>query len=198
MNEIKLRGTLKNIRPSHKIGDVEYNKAELLVPRSTGQEDLIDIKFKKFSNTNAENDVVSLVGNVRTFTEQVENKNRVQHYVFTYFDVPSEEDEFLNVVELDGRICKLGELTTLNNQKQLVRFILANNITKGNSTLTSYIHCVAFGVTARKLSDCKVNDKLVITGKMHSREYKKFIDNEGNFEIRIAHEIFVKDFSYAV
>lgn len=194
MNIVKVKGLLRNIAFSHTIGDVEYCKAELLVPRENGKEDLLDIKFKKFSNTNEENSIVSLSGNIRTFTEKQGEKNKVHHYIFTYFDIPEEDEDVLNEVVLSGRICKLGELTTLKNQKQLIRFVLANNIEKGNSSLTSYLHCVAFGVTAKQMSELTVNDRIVIHGEFHSREYKKILDNEGNFEMKVAHEIFVKDF----
>ena len=50
MNKITLKGKLKNTQFSHKIGDVEYNKSNLVVMREDGREDIIDIKFKKFSN----------------------------------------------------------------------------------------------------------------------------------------------------
>ena len=50
MNEVKLKGIIRNIQYSHNIGDITYDKAELIVNRSNGQEDLINIKFKRFSN----------------------------------------------------------------------------------------------------------------------------------------------------
>lgn len=194
-NQIKVKGILRNITFSHTIGDVEYNKAELLVPRDNGKEDLLDVKFKKFSNNNEENSEVALSGNLRTFTEKQNDKNKVHHYIFTYFDVPEECDqERLNDVIVSGHICKLGELTTLKNQKQLIRFVLANKIEKGSSILTSYLHCVGFGVVAKELSECSVNDVIEVYGELHSREYKKILDDEGNFEIRIAHEVFTRGF----
>ena len=50
MNTIILSGIIKNIQFSHKIDDIEYYKANLLVTRENGKEDLINLKFKKFSN----------------------------------------------------------------------------------------------------------------------------------------------------
>ena len=51
MNEIKLRGLVRDIKPSHSIGDIEYNKANLIVSRDDGTEDVINLRFKKFSNS---------------------------------------------------------------------------------------------------------------------------------------------------
>ena len=52
MNNINLKGILKNIQYSHNIGDIEYDKATLLVARDNGKEDLIELKFKRFSKCN--------------------------------------------------------------------------------------------------------------------------------------------------
>ena len=144
MNEIKIKGYLRNIEPSHMIGDVEYDKAQLVV-RGEDREDIIDIKFKRFSNTYKEDDLVTLTGNVRSYSRVLDSgKNRVQIYVFTYFDKPEEDDsEYLNSVRIDGRICKLEELRTLSNGKSNIHFILANNLIIGESSqkLNSYIPC---------------------------------------------------------
>ena len=51
MNTITLKGVLYNIRPSHKIKDVEYDQANLIVPRCDGKEDCISLKFKKEYNS---------------------------------------------------------------------------------------------------------------------------------------------------
>ena len=86
MNKIELQGIIKNIQPSHILGDVEYYKANLLVSREN-KEDLLNIKFKKFSCNYKENDFISIKGNVRTFgAKQPDGKNKVDVYVFTYFD----------------------------------------------------------------------------------------------------------------
>ena len=46
MNEIILSGTIKNIQHSHSIGDVEFDKAQLICTRDNGREDVINLKFK--------------------------------------------------------------------------------------------------------------------------------------------------------
>ena len=39
----------------------------------------------------------------------------------------------------------------------------------------------------------KVNDKIMINGELHSREYKKVYEN-GELELRVAHELLVNEF----
>lgn len=199
MNQITLKGFLRNIRPSHSINGVDYDKADLLVKRKDGKEDVLSIRFKKFSNPYSEDQEISLVGNVRSYSWRVdENKNKVDIYVFTYFDVPELDDndqEIINKFEIDGRICKMEPLRTTNGGKQNIHFILANNVPKDKDgyRLNSYLPCIAWGSIAKSLEHCKVNDNLLIKGELHSREYTKRL-SDTEVEIRVAHELVVTSF----
>lgn len=199
MNTIRLKGVLKNIQESHIINDIEFNKANIIVPRDDGAEDCLNIRFKKFSNPYEENQEISLSGNVRSYSSKLDNgKNKVELYVFTYFDQPdldANDQEYINYLELDGRICKLDELRTTRAGKQNLHFIIANNllVSDGAKKLNSYVPCIAWGSLAEEIAKLKVNDSVAIVGKLHSREYKKtFAD--GTFEFRVAHEVVVEDF----
>lgn len=199
MNTVKLKGIIRNIQPSHTIKDIIYDKADLVVPRADGKEDIINLRFKRFSNPYADDQSIEVVGNVRSYSTQVnDSKNRVQIYVFTYFDRPEYEEEptTLNECTIDGRICKIDDLRVTANGRKNIHFILANNmiVNDGSQKLNSYLPCIAWESTAVKLSELKVNDKLLITGELHSREYKKVLD-DGDIEIRVAHELLVTDFS---
>ena len=197
MNEIKLCGIIKNIQPSHIIEGVQFNKANLIVPRSNGHEDVINLRFKSFSNPYKENDQIEIIGNVRSYSYKIdETKNRVIIYVFTYFDKPENtEEEIVNEATIDGRICKINELRTTKDGKHNIHFILANNLHSQDSQkrLNSYIPCIAWGTIAKELQKYSVNTQLKVKGQLHSREHKKKLDN-GELEIRIAHELLITEF----
>lgn len=194
MNEITLTGIIKNIQHSHAIEDIDFDKAQLIVQRENGHEDVINLRFKSFSNPYKDNDLVQLVGNIRSYSYKIdEDKNRVIIYVFTYFDTPQEE--CVNEAEIDGRICKINELRTTRSGKHNIHFILANNLHSADNTkrLNSYIPCIAWGSIAKQLQDLTVNTQLKIKGQLHSREHKKRLEN-GDIEIRVAHELLVTEF----
>lgn len=196
MNEIILTGTLKDISPSHKIDDVEFYKAKLICKRDNGIEDVINIKFKSFSNNYKDNDEVTLVGNVRSYSYKVdESKNKVVIYVFTYFDSPEEIPDTYNFATIDGRICKLNELRTTKNGRHNIHFILANNLVSadGSKRLNSYIPCIAWGKIAKELSNLSVNTQVKVQGQLHSREHKK-VHSNGEVEIRVAHEFVIQSY----
>lgn len=193
MNRIRLKGVIRDIEYSHTIGDVDYDKANIIVTRKDGKEDILSLRFKKFSNPYQNNQICSLVGNVRSYSKKIsENKNKVELYVFTYFDIPDlneNDQEVINEFELDGRICKIDELRTTRDGKQNIHFILANNLIfdNNNQKLNSYIPIIAWGPIAKMVSELNVNDRINVIGELHSREYRKTFE-DGSYEIRVAHE----------
>lgn len=141
MNKIILKGLIRNIEYSHNIQDIEFCKAELITQEDNGKENVINLKFKRFSNPYQEGDEVALVGNLRTYSQKLENKNKVEVYVFTYFDLP--EENKINFISLDGRICKRGDLRKTQSGKDVIDFIIANNLKSETQSLNCYIPCVA-------------------------------------------------------
>lgn len=198
MNKINVKGLIRNIQHSHVIKDIEYNKADLVVTRKDGKEDVLNLRFKKFSNPYKDNQEISILGNVRSYSKQLENgKNKVELYIFTYFDngeLDENDQEIVNEFIIDGRICKIDELRNTKDGKSNIHFVIANNliIEDSNQKLNSYLPCIAWGKLAKQISQMHVNDKIIISGELHSREYKKIIDTEtGEFEFRVAHELVV-------
>ena len=200
MNSIKLKGILKNIEFSHYIQDIEFNKAQLVVGRTDGKEDCINLRFKKFSNPYPEDKEISLVGNIRSYSTKLnDGRNKVDLYVFTYFDLPElneSDEEDVNAVSIDGRICKIEPLRTTKSGKHNIHFILANNliVSEGQKKLNSYIPCIAWGKDAERIANLPIDTQLEVFGELHSREYKKAMP-DGSFEFRVAHECVVREFN---
>lgn len=200
MNIIRLKGVLRDIEDSHTINGVEYSKAHLIVSKDNGKEDTLNVRFKKYSTSCKEDQEITLVGNIRSYSSKLDSgKNKVELYVFTYFNQPDLDEndhEYTNCLELDGRICKIDELRQIKNGKKSIHMILANNliVSDGAKKLNSYIPCVAKGAIAEQLSSAKVNTQIELKGKLHSREYKKYLP-DGSFEFRVAHEVEIETFN---
>lgn len=192
MNKVTLRGYLRDIEYSHNIGDIEYEKANLICPNASGREDdIVSLKYKKYSNRYKEGDFIELEGNLRSYSTSNEGKNSVQIYVFTYFDMPEVVSSYNT--EIDGRICKIDSLKSTKYNKPYLHFTLANNIFTSNKKINNYIPCTCYGDLATEISKYNVNTKMNIYGEFHSHYYKKYI-SETDFEYRIAHEVLVKKF----
>lgn len=196
INDVFLTGTIKEIEHSHDIDGISFDKAKLICKRLNGQEDVINLRFKSFSNHYAENDQISLKGNIRSYSYKTDDgKNKVIIYVFTYFDESEDNFDSNNVVHITGRICKMNELRKTCSNKNNVHFIVANNLISGDNgkRLNSYIPCIAWDKLAIDLSKLPVNSKVDLIGQLHSREHTKTYDN-GSKEIRVAHELMIEAF----
>lgn len=192
MNEIGLKGYLRDIEFSHMQGNIEYEKANLVCPRAGGkEEDIISLRYKKYVNKYKEGDFIELKGNLRSYSTKEDSKNSVQIYVFTYFDLP--EDFTDNCLHLDGRICKIENVRYSLSKVPYLHFILANNIfTPDGKKINSYIPCVCYAEDTEKINSLGVNGQIEIGGEFHSHTYKKKLEN-GEIEFRVAHEVTVKN-----
>lgn len=194
MNTIRLKGILRDVEDSHMINNIEFSKAHLVVSRTDGKEDILNVRFKKYANPYTEDQEVTLSGNIRSYSSKLDSgKNKVELYVFTYFDQPDldeNDQEYINFLELDGRICKLDQLRETRSGKKNIHFIVANNliVSSGEKKLNSYVPCIAWGDAAEEIAKLHVNSKVELTGQLHSREYKKKF-SDGSFEFRVAHEV---------
>lgn len=196
MNLIKLKGYIKDASFSHEISNIRYGKANLIVPKQNEEEDILTLVYKEHINHYSNGDFIELKGNIRSFSRRLDSgKNKVDIYVFTYFDIPKFSDESQNnEVELDGRICKMGELRDYVNGTKSLSFTLANNIFLENNKkkINNYLPVVCWEQNAEEISNLNVGDKIKIKGKLHSRTYKKYVDN--NLEFKTAHEIVLEEF----
>lgn len=192
MNEIILRGFLRDISFSHMQGNVEYEKANLICPRIGGKEDdIISLRYKKFTNKYKEGDFIEITGNLRSYSTKSKNKNSVQIYVFTYFDRP--EEVSCNDLTIDGRICKIEDVRTSKKGVPYLHFILANNIfTNDGKKINSYIPCVCYREDTELIQKLGINGQITIEGEFHSHTYKKKLDNN-EIEFRVAHEVTIKN-----
>ena len=190
-NEIILRGFLRDVKFSHMQGNVEYEKANLICPRIGGKEDdVISLRYKKFTNKYKEGDFIEITGNLRSYSKREKDKNSVQIYVFTYFDSPEEVNG--NNVSIDGRICKIDEERVSKKGVPYIHFILANNIfTNDGKKINSYIPCVCYKDDVDRIKELGINGQIRIEGEFHSHTYKKKLENN-EIEFRVAHEVTCK------
>lgn len=194
MNNIILKGVLRNIQYSHTIGNSEFYSAQLLAKNDNGSDSVLNLKFKQSSAGVEDGDYVEFVGNVRSFSRREGDKNKVDIYVFTYFDAPSRDvdDAIVNHFCIDGNLCKRqSELRTTPSGKEVQQFIIANNIITSTKKLNSYLPCICWGKDAILMSQLPIGTHVIVEGELRSRTYTK-IENEETV-IHVAHELYVSD-----
>lgn len=96
----------------------------------------------------------------------------------------SPEDEDLNVVCMDGYICKKPSYRETPLGREISDILIAVNRHCGKS---DYIPCVSWGRNAKYASRLNVGSRIQIMGRIQSREYVKVLD--GKEITRIAYEV---------
>ena len=133
---------------------------------------------------------IEVDGQFRSYNAAQENgSTKLMLTVFArdviFYDAERETD--LNTVELNGFICKPPIYRTTPFNREITDFLLAVNRSYNKS---DYIPCIAWGRNAAYGGELEVGCKLLIEGRIQSREYKKRSD-DGEVCTKVAYEVSV-------
>lgn len=182
---------LSDLKFSHKTyGEIFYTFV-LGIERRSGYIDEINIMVSErliFENPPREGDFVEIKGQVRTYNEIIDDKNKLNVVVFAREIYLSENFGYNeNYIYLEGFLCKAPLKRTSPLGREICDLMLAVNRMYNKS---DYIPCIAWGRNAGYAEKLGVGTKLVIEGRIQSREYKKKIE-DGTAEMRKAFEVSV-------
>ena len=182
---------LSDLQFSHKTyGEIFYTFV-LGIERRSGYLDEINIMISErliFDSVPRIKDFVEIKGQVRTYNEMVENRNKLNVVVFAKEIFFSENFGYNeNYIYLEGFLCKPPLHRTSPMGREICDLMLAVNRMYNKS---DYIPCIAWGRTAAYAESLDVGTKLIIEGRIQSREYKKKME-DGSAELRRAFEVSV-------
>jgi primosomal replication protein N len=134
----------------------------------------------------AEGDTVQVTGQIRTYNEIVDGKNKLNIVVFAREFMPSGEGASdINKVYLEGYLCKPPVRRVSPLGREICDIMLAVNRMYNKS---DYIPCIAWGRNAVYAGGLSVGTKIRVSGRMQSREYKKRLEN-GELVTKTAYEV---------
>ena len=195
-NKIFLRGRLAGPPAlSHVNHGVEYLLLPLTVCRLSGAEDTLHVIASR-QQLDAlpplgEGSPLAVWGEVRTFNNRSGVGSRLVVSVFAK-ELPQEEGEDENHLELSGTLCKPPILRTTPLGRTICDMILAANRRYGRA---DYLPCIAWGSLAYRCGAMEVGDCLALEGRLQSRVYTKEID--GRTQERTAFEVSIMSLSDA-
>ncbi|MDD6043582.1 MAG: single-stranded DNA-binding protein [Eubacteriaceae bacterium] len=174
---------------SHKTYGESFYTFVLSVMRNSGYEDNIVIMVSERIIGKLDicpGEMIIVDGQIRTYNEDVNGKNKLNIVVFAkeIENVDFDEEPF-NQIYLDGFICKqpVGRISPLG--RRICDIMLAVNRLYNKS---DYIPCIAWGRNAIYGEDLDVGDHISITGRLQSREYRKKRE-DGSVENKVAYEV---------
>jgi single-stranded DNA-binding protein len=191
-NFAELRGTmLCPVEYSHKSYGEAFYSFLLGVDRKSGYRDEIRIMISErliWNQNPKPDDRILIVGQIRTYNENRDGKNRLNVVVFArefYLLDPEDQEEDENNVQLEGFLCKTPIRRISPLGREICDMMLAVNRMYNKS---DYIPCIAWGRNAGYAGGLSVGTCIRISGRIQSREYRKK-DEEGNFFTRVAYEV---------
>ena len=117
---------------------------------------------------------ICVTGELRSFNNKRGEGARLVITVFAK-ELALEDGEDINVVELDGTLCKEPNLRVTPMGRDICDLMLAVNRRCGRS---DYLPCICWGRRAREYSAMHTGDRLALTGRIQSRPYIKLIEGE--------------------
>lgn len=178
---------------SHEIYGEGFYELKLSVSRLSEHRDIIPITISERLLTEKDFSIgskVAVKGQFRSYNKIFENKSKLMLTVFVREVVEEADDLNPNVIELSGFICKPPIFRTTPFNREICDLLVAVNRAYNKS---DYLPCIAWGRNARYMGGVEVGEKVLITGRIQSREYLKRIDNEE--KICTAYEISISKVS---
>lgn len=182
---------LSDAEYSHTLYGEAFFKLKIAVERLSGTIDIVPVTVgERLLNgiKISEGAVFSIAGQIRSYNKSTETGSRLIITVFAREFLPVSDDQYggdCNECELSGFICKPVVYRTTPFSREIADVLLAVNRRYGKS---DYLPCIAWGRNARFLSNLNVGEKLNLTGRLQSREYKKLLP-DGTTAIRTAYEV---------
>ena len=174
---------------SHKTYGEAFYTFVLGIERRSGYVDEINVMISErliFDNSPECDDFVEITGQVRTYNESVNGRNKLNVVIFAQEILINRDVIYYeNYIFLEGFLCKPPVKRTSPLGRDICDLMIAVNRMYNKS---DYIPCIAWGRNAGYADNLKVGTGIYIEGRIQSREYKKKLE-DGTAEIRKAFEV---------
>lgn len=193
-NQVTMMGEIVSaFQFSHEVFGEGFYMVELAVSRLSNYSDYIPLMIsERLIDTEQDytGQFIRVSGQFRSYNRHEEKKNRLVLSVFVReleFLDEIDENEKTNQIFLDGYICKEPVYRKTPLGREIADLLVAVNRPYGKS---DYIPCIAWGRNARYASGFGVGTRILIWGRVQSREYTKKV-SETECEKRVAYEVSV-------
>lgn len=189
-NLVNLIGELdKDLEFSHEIFGERFYNTKIKINRLSDSYDTLPITvsdrlLEEIDFTN--NKLVNVVGQLRSYNKNIDNKNRLVLTVFARdLKISDEDSKDPNSIFLDGYICKSPIYRKTPLGREITDLLVAINRPYNKS---DYIPAIVWGRNAKFSKSLKVGDRVQMWGRVQSREYEKKNDN-GEILKKVAYEV---------
>ncbi len=135
---------------------------------------------------------IAVSGQFRSYNKEVDGKSKLMLHFFVQdkLDYETEGDASINNLKILGFICKPPIYRETPFKREICDVLVAINrpLRVGTTNKSDYIPCIVWGRNARFIQGLPVGSKIVLEGRIQSREYTKNL-GDGKTEKRTAYEV---------
>lgn len=172
---------------SHEVYGENFYEFDLKITRLSDTYDIIPITISEklmYGNNIAIGSKISGNGQFRSYNKLEDGKSKLILTVFLRELVPFENSDNPNLIEITGYVCKEPIFRVTPFKREICDVLLAVNRSYNKS---DYLPCIAWGRNARYVKDFHVGDRVVVSGRIQSRQYQKKIGDD--LVTRTAYEV---------
>lgn len=191
-NDAFIIGTIEQSFVTGEIAGETFYATRVLTERTSGYEDKINVLIseKIFSSNMTEGKKIKIKGEFQSgnIKDDDGNSHLLLYFFVKEIEFANKFAEDKNNICLNAYICKPTVYRKTPLGREITDMMVAVHRPDGES---DYIPCIAWNITARRLSGLKPGGRIRIVGRMQSREYFKTLPN-GDKEKRVAYEVSIK------
>ena len=157
---------------SHEVFGEGFYEFNIKVLRLSGQADILPVTVSERIMTDdmKPGSYISALGQFRSYNKLEGGRSRLMLTVFVRELLTEPQGKNPNSIVLSGYICKPPVYRTTPFNREIADLLVAVNRSYNKS---DYIPAIAWGRNARFVSKMAVGDKIVLSGRIQSREYQK-------------------------
>ena len=178
-NKVYLRGSIVSEAVfSHEVYGEGFYELFVRVPRLSGQADILPVTISERiirSNDLKEGSILCAEGQFRSYNKLENGRSRLMLTVFVRDIVEDVPGRSPNSILLGGYLCKPPVYRTTPFNREISDLLVAVNRAYNKS---DYIPCIAWGRNARFVQDLAVGSRIMLSGRIQSREYQKRLSED--------------------
>lgn len=172
---------------SHEVYGENFFEFDLKITRLSDTYDIIPVTISEklmYGNDIRVGSLISGNGQFRSYNKLEDGKSKLILTVFLRELVPYETSENPNLIEITGYVCKEPIFRVTPFKREICDVLLAVNRSYNKS---DYLPCIAWGRNARFVKDFRIGDRVIVSGRIQSRQYQKKVGDE--MVTRTAYEV---------
>ena len=190
-NRVTVTGTIiQEPRYSHEVCGEGFYESAISVKRLSDQIDTLPITVSERLLVDSPlhvGDEVSLIGQLRSYNKMEAERSKLMLSVFVREISSPLLDTNPNSIFVTGYVCKEPIYRTTPFNREICDVLIAVNRAYNKS---DYLPCIAWGRNARFVKGLEVGTKVMLEGRIQSRNYQKQLDS-GEVVVKTAYEVSV-------